>query len=671
MVAAGAVLSCSPDRPITPLDLVELSQIDIDGSPSVLERGARDTLSAVALDSEGDTIAVPVVWRSSNERVAIFERGGVLVALDTGTTNIRASSVGVESAPVALTVVWLGPAKIDTLPFSPPSARGPGVAFTDSIRAKVTNVAGAPVANVKVAFTVTQGGGSVSPQTATTNAAGIASAQWTTGEAAGINRVSASVVKEDGTPFPFVTNNTAVFTVRTYNALTVVAGNDQTAQIMSDLAVAPSVRLVDSLGNARSGVPVTFTVFANGRVMTPVVSTGADGIASPGTWTLGDISGIQRLEARVENAKTALQATGTGTPIYYQAAAVSAGGFTTCARESTGTVKCWGSVISIGTGDTTNISTPKAVKGTLVAASLVSSAASISHACALTSSGEAWCWGRNALTDTSGSSVSTAEPTRLSSDILWAQISTGQEHNCAITLIGAGYCWGFNSSTTTGDHRGQLGDGTTTNRSVPTPVAGGFTFSRIAAGTAHSCGLVNSEAYCWGQNQSAQLGDGTAQLRLSPTKVIGGLTFETIGAGATFSCGLTPQPEGKAYCWGNVSGVPQTTPTAFPGAPAFVSLSVGGGHACALTADAQAYCWGGNSAGQLGDSSRTTRSVPTRVAGGLLFNQISAGFGHTCGVTTAGAVACWGSNAAGELGESTSTVTSRTTPRHVILGVTP
>jgi alpha-tubulin suppressor-like RCC1 family protein len=114
------------------------------------------------------------------------------------------------------------------------------------------------------------------------------------------------------------------------------------------------------------------------------------------------------------------------------------------------------------------------------------------------------------------------------------------------------------------------------------------------------------------------------------------------------------------------------TPSAYPNAPTFTSISVGGNHACALTADATAYCWGQNAAGQLGDSSTTRRNSPTKVAGDLRFTQISAGFQHTCGLTTSGAVACWGNNRSGELGEAPSSfVPFRTKPRHVILGVNP
>src|SRR5439155_24488068 len=83
------------------------------------------------------------------------------------------------------------------------------------------------------------------------------------------------------------------------------------------------------------------------------------------------------------------------------------------------------------------------------------------------------------------------------------------------STTGAAYCWGFNSG-------GQLGDGTTTDRFSPTPVAGGVTFAALSAGNngagGHTCGVTTSgAAYCWGHNGNGQLGDGTTTDRLVPT----------------------------------------------------------------------------------------------------------------------------------------------------------
>src|SRR5881628_1100886 len=81
----------------------------------------------------------------------------------------------------------------------------------------------------------------------------------------------------------------------------------------------------------------------------------------------------------------------------------------------------------------------------------------------------------------------------------------------------------------------------------------------------------------------------------------------------------------------------------------FKSVTAGATHTCALTANGRAYCWGGNSEGQLGTgaqgNSATPRSlVPVPVTGGLTFRAVSAGGDHACGITDDLTAYCWGSN---------------------------
>jgi len=64
---------------------------------------------------------------------------------------------------------------------------------------------------------------------------------------------------------------------------------------------------------------------------------------------------------------------------------------------------------------------------------------------------------------------------------------------------------------------GQVGDGGTVTRPVPTQVVGGVTFAAIHTGTESSCGRASSGmAYCWGRNDTGAVGDGTLTARLKP-----------------------------------------------------------------------------------------------------------------------------------------------------------
>jgi alpha-tubulin suppressor-like RCC1 family protein len=213
---------------------------------------------------------------------------------------------------------------------------------------------------------------------------------------------------------------------------------------------------------------------------------------------------------------------------------------------------------------------------------------------------------------------------------------------------GAAYCWGANDY-------GQLGDGSTSSRTTPTAVVGGFSFQSLSAGYSHACGVTGAgAAYCWGRNASGQLGDGTTTDRPTPSPVAGGLAFRSVAAGAGHSCALTSA--GAAYCWGRNDGgqlgdsttVDRLEPVAVAGGISFQSIVAGGSHSCGLTAAGVGSCWGDNCCGELGIGPSTPASehvsVPTPILGGLTFRSITAEDSHTCGVTTTGDAYCWGSD---------------------------
>ncbi len=138
--------------------------------------------------------------------------------------------------------------------------------------------------------------------------------------------------------------------------------------------------------------------------------------------------------------------------------------------------------------------------------------------------------------------------------------------------------------------------------------------------------------------------------------------FAAVSAGDRHTCGLTTS--GNAYCWGlNEDGqlgdgttTDKWTPVAVSGGLSFVAVSAGGGlyegHSCGLATDGSAYCWGNNTNGQLGDGTwGGDRLTPVAVSGGLSFVEVSAGGEmHTCGVTDDGSAYCWGNNEWGQLG---------------------
>jgi alpha-tubulin suppressor-like RCC1 family protein len=111
-------------------------------------------------------------------------------------------------------------------------------------------------------------------------------------------------------------------------------------------------------------------------------------------------------------------------------------------------------------------------------------------------------------------------------------------------------------------------------------------------------------------------------------------------------CALTAQ--GSVYCLSEASGAfrPQT------GFGPFASITAGHAHHCGLTEAGEAWCWGSNGSGQLGNGSTAPSTAPIAVTGGHTFLDLSARRDHTCGVTAEGEAWCWGSNWSGETGTS-------------------
>jgi hypothetical protein len=150
---------------------------------------------------------------------------------------------------------------------------------------------------------------------------------------------------------------------------------------------------------------------------------------------------------------------------------------------------------------------------------------------------------------------------------------TGDRHTCAVVSGGSLFCWGDNT-------RGQLGDGTTMQRSSPHGVCADYTCSspiygvtQVTGGDVHTCArLAHGAAFCWGNNAYGQLGDGFTTDRSTPTEVQA----------------LTP---------------------------AVAAVSAGDGHSCALTVAGAVRCWGNNAYGQLGDGTAGNRAVPGNVLG--------------------------------------------------------
>jgi alpha-tubulin suppressor-like RCC1 family protein len=283
------------------------------------------------------------------------------------------------------------------------------------------------------------------------------------------------------------------------------------------------------------------------------------------------------------------------------------------------------------------------------------------HTCGVTTDNRLFCWGDNSngqLGD--GTTTRRLRPAPVAGSRTYHQVSTGYDFTCAVSTTDRAFCWGAN----TGHDGGQLGDGTIVSRRLrPVAVLGGHAFRQVTTGLYHACGVtMDDRAWCWGSNRRGELGNGMTSPGREPVAVAGSLRFRQVSAGWNHTCGVTV--DDRAYCWGlNTDGQlgdsTQTMaiqPVPVAGGRRFRQVDGGGFHTCAVTPDNRAYCWGWNLFGQIGDSRTTPRRLwPVRaVTGGLSFRRVEAAGNGSCGVTTGDVAYCWGQNQEGGLGDGTT-----------------
>lgn len=331
-----------------------------------------------------------------------------------------------------------------------------------------------------------------------------------------------------------------------------------------------------------------------------------------------------------------------------------------CGITPSTALKCWGRnhAGQIGDNTTTDRATAKNVSG--LNQGVVSVAAGGGHTCAVLGSGSVKCWGDNQFGQlATGNRTNKTSPGQNSIGLtLIEQIVLGKDHSCALTSAGGVLCWGRNQF-------GQLGDGTLTDRVVPTPVQGlSQGVQMLQAGYNHTCARLNdSTIRCWGQNDEAQLGDGTTVNRRVPTTIsyfdrTAGRLAVGVGLGMFHSC--AQMHDGALKCWGNGNfgrlGNGATTNSTIPvdvNVPGVVnSIDASLAHTCVTTTQGDAYCWGFNAEGRLGDGTPNQRTVPTRVNLPVSALQVQTGDAFSCAMVAGQSVYCWGSNLFGQIGNN-------------------
>lgn len=178
-------------------------------------------------------------------------------------------------------------------------------------------------------------------------------------------------------------------------------------------------------------------------------------------------------------------------------------------------------------------------------------AVSVGHVCAWKRGGHAYCWGHNGAGQLgNGTETASALPVRIALDEPIADMSVGawslNGHSCAVTTTGDVYCWGLNDA-------GQAGLETHYYRGLsPRRVALPAAATSVALGGRHSCALlVTGEVYCWGQGRDSALGTGSTSDSPEPGRVLDVSDAVAISSGGIHACAVLA--DGRARCWGNAS----------------------------------------------------------------------------------------------------------------------
>ena len=402
----------------------------------------------------------------------------------------------------------------------------------------------------------------------------------------------------------------------------------------------------------------------------------------------------------------------------FTALAVATGHDHTCAILNDSSVKCWGNNIygQLGLGDVANRGDEAGEMGnallpvdlgTVADVPLGAKAIATSgvNTCAILTNDTVKCWGyssfgENGLGDTvtrgdeAGEMGNLLPTLNLGTDFVPAQIVASTLEGfffgkvCAVSTLGKFKCWGQNgNSLNTGDLglEDHMAPGDEPGELATIPAiqlgAGKTALSVVSTVTGHCALLNDGSVKCWGYNIWGQLGLGHQNDIADEPGELGdsllslnfgeGRSALSIGYGNEFGCALLDN--GQIKCWG-VDSTGQlgtgglTGRTMAPSDPVLLgdgitakALAVGYDHACAVLADNNVKCWGGNANGQLGYEDSVPRGTQADLMGNNLPSvalgsgrtavSVSAGNRFTCAILDNYSLKCWGANQQGQLAQ--------------------
>ena len=264
--------------------------------------------------------------------------------------------------------------------------------------------------------------------------------------------------------------------------------------------------------------------------------------------------------------------------------------------------------------------------------------------------GSLWMWGRNSGQLGDGTTTNRNVPTCVMEDGV-KSVAFGYDFAAAVKEDGSLWTWGKNYS-------GQLGVGGTADSSVPTCVMEDGVKS-VALGYGFAAAVKeDGSLWMWGGNDSGQLGDGTSNTRYKPVEVIGeGVKEVYAGSSST----AVVMDDGSLWTWGdNDEGQLGDGTNENRNYPVKVidgdvrSVSWDGSIAAVIKSDGSLWAWGHNTWGHLGDGTTESKNKPVQIFSSGVKSVSMPAYGHGVAVMEDGSLWAWGPNGYGQLGNGTT-----------------
>lgn len=247
----------------------------------------------------------------------------------------------------------------------------------------------------------------------------------------------------------------------------------------------------------------------------------------------------------------------------------------------------------------------------------------------------------------------------------WQQISVAPfntatlnsgNYNAGIQTDGTLWTWGLNAD-------GQLGDGTSINKTLPTQVGTATDWVWVSAGTNATYAIKqNGTLWAWGANNFGQLSDGTITPRLLPAQVLPGTTWSKVSAGDCYvvaqktdgtlwSCGFNTFSQlGLQNGQSDVYILTQVSPDTD-----WLDFKTGVRQTVLLKTNHTYWCWGEGNQGKLATGSNSGSDHPISPLTDTDWAQVITNWNSTLFRKTNGTLWGVGYNAVGTLGQGNYT----------------